>query len=295
MKNQWKKLLELSFTVHTFEDLKLDSFKEILANLGWNFIKVIKLEKSWFVLTIEDKETMNMLNWEDLGMWVKDFARSSLEDLVVPRITWLSVVGLPFIVASEWVIEALVGSVGSVLGVVTNNSEVDKFPNISVCLSTKNVDFIEIDRNLRIQNKVFKVVLKEIAKEKPLYYSHHLVGENAKVDHWLDSTSFSDDDQLTGLLENEDVELEQAISMEHMVPDEELQINPDAREVLSRDKRLENWCSNNPVLVECEGEEHSSPARGSCKHSKVLVNLVGKEREEDIGEEENFDDKATNK
>lgn len=66
MENNRKEMMELSFTVHTFEDSKLDSLREILLNLRWNFIKVTKLGESSFLLTVEDAEMLDMLNSDDL-------------------------------------------------------------------------------------------------------------------------------------------------------------------------------------------------------------------------------------
>lgn len=54
MENNWKNPINLSFTVHTFEDLKTDSMKEILFNLGWNFVKVTKIGFSTFMFTVEE-------------------------------------------------------------------------------------------------------------------------------------------------------------------------------------------------------------------------------------------------
>lgn len=195
MEDNWKELVDLSYTTDTFEDLKLDSMKEIFCNIGWNFIKVTKLRKSCFLLTLEDREVRELIIWDDLKLWVKSYSKTSLSDLVVTRIAWLKVIGAPFMIVSKHVWETLVSPVGSLVGVISTSDEITQLPNLNICISTNRGEEIKLSRQINVDGHIFKVSLLE---EHRNFNYHHLMGheqQRNKVNSWIYSTLYSEKDQ----------------------------------------------------------------------------------------------------
>lgn len=69
MEDKWKELMDLSVTVTTFEDLKVDHMREVFFNTGRSFVTVNKIGFASFLVIIVDKEYEKELNWNDVSMW----------------------------------------------------------------------------------------------------------------------------------------------------------------------------------------------------------------------------------
>lgn len=161
---RWLDFLSLSFTVHTIEDLKLDMMEEILLNAGWSFTQVRKLRSSCFLLTFEDPNYIKAINWRDLDLWVAAYSCAKWVDVIVPRVAWLTLVGLPFIVASDEVLDALIRPVGSLVRKVVHIDEETPIPCINICVITTQGENIHLSRKVRIDNQLFFVSTEESLK-----------------------------------------------------------------------------------------------------------------------------------
>lgn len=102
-----------------------------------------------------------MLNWEDTRMWISKYDRTSIEDLVIPRVAWLRVVGLPFIAATKQVLEKLIDTRGSLKGISINLEDSNQIPVTRISLYTKSGELLNFSRTVTLDNKVYKVWFKE--------------------------------------------------------------------------------------------------------------------------------------
>lgn len=237
-------MIELSFTVHTFEDLKSDSMKEILLNIGWNFVKVTKIGNSTFLFTFEERELISMVNWEDTRMWIEQFDKTRMEDLVVPRVAWLKVFGLPFIATTNHVMEGLIGSKGSLQGISSNLVDLNQFLALWISISTKLGEILDFSKKISLDNKVYDVWLKEEVRETGLTISHHEKSRNNRVESWMRSSILQDEASSSKDLENRTEIPDQAILVGNLNLDDDYNVNPDLQVPLFCNNREENWGAN---------------------------------------------------
>lgn len=90
-------------------------------------------------------------------MWISKYDRTSIEDLVIPRVAWLRVVGLPFIAATKQVLEKLIDTRGSLKGISTNLEDSNQIPVTRISLYTKSGELLDFSRTTTLDNKVYKV------------------------------------------------------------------------------------------------------------------------------------------
>lgn len=62
-KEEWKELIDLSFTVITHMELSRDSLAELLKSLEVNFIKLTKLHSKCFMFAFLDQEDVQNMCW----------------------------------------------------------------------------------------------------------------------------------------------------------------------------------------------------------------------------------------
>lgn len=99
MEESWKEEVRLSYIVDTIMDLSEDSFSEVLNNLGYHFIKLVKIDFSQFIFTFLKAGDIYLMVWEDLNIWVKSYAKAQLKDMIQPRLVWIKVFGLLYVVS----------------------------------------------------------------------------------------------------------------------------------------------------------------------------------------------------
>lgn len=254
MENNWINLINLSFTVHTFEDLKTDSVKEILFNLGWNFVKVTKIGFSTFLFTVEELELMNMLNWEDTRMWISNYEKTGVEDLVIPRVACVHVFGLTFIAATKQVLEGLIGSKGTLMGVATDLVDKNQIPITRICIYTKSGELVEFSRMVSLDDRVYKIWFKEIANEVVSLSPQPQNSQNNRIDSWIRSPTLHDVASSTNDLDMRIEESEQVISTEKLNVEEDFNVNPDMQDPPFGSNRMENWGANSQFEIVSEKE-----------------------------------------
>lgn len=162
MEDKWKELMDLSVTGTTFEDLKVDQMREVFFNTGWSFVIVNKIGCASFLVTIEDKEYENEMNWNDVSMWVESHNQTRRSDLIIPRVAWLNISRLPYIVANNQVLESLVSPVGSFKRQVFSNDGECSLPSIKVYVIIRYGKTIKTTRKVRLENQLFMVSINEV-------------------------------------------------------------------------------------------------------------------------------------
>lgn len=191
MEDKWEEMVNLSFTVNTFEDFKLDSFREIIHNIGWNFVKIMKLDKSCFLYTFLEKETMEQVNWKDIDMWVESSTKTVMADLVIPRLAWLNIIGLPYIITTEKVLKPLIGSISKLVYISSDLDTEQLFPVIQVGITTRCVDKIKVSKEVLLENMVFEIMLQEGEKNQVINSGQKEMEIQDSVSSWLDSVDAS--------------------------------------------------------------------------------------------------------
>lgn len=76
MKEEWSKMVNLSFTVETYMDLSADTLSEVLSNLGYHFVKIVKLDVACFLFTFMETEDINLMIWDELNIWIKSYSKT---------------------------------------------------------------------------------------------------------------------------------------------------------------------------------------------------------------------------
>lgn len=161
MENSCKEIVDLNFMVETLMDLNEDSFAEILNSVGYHFIKLVKMDHSRFIFTFFEKEDMDSMEWENLKIWIRS-SKSILSDFVYPRLTWITISGLPFAALAEDVINKVVGSIGNVLSKELNNTKKKATNPPYFCISTIHFEKIQQTRVVNIDNQQFEILIQEL-------------------------------------------------------------------------------------------------------------------------------------
>lgn len=139
MEDHKSKMVEQSFVVETVVDLSEDSFSEILKNLGYQYIKVVKMDSHRFIFSFLKVEDMESIVWEDSNIWIKNHNKANLSDFIQPRLAWVKIYGLPFVANSIENFQTLVGQVGKILLHNTNNVTNKVIHNPCLCISTSHL------------------------------------------------------------------------------------------------------------------------------------------------------------
>lgn len=125
MEESWKESLKNSFTVTTYEDTSAEYLAEILSVHGIQSVQISKIDFSLFLFNFLDLESVTDIVWKELEIWVKTYRKSQLSDLVLPRLTWVTVFGLPAIAVNDSAMQRLLGEDGRVI------SKIDNLKNLS--------------------------------------------------------------------------------------------------------------------------------------------------------------------
>lgn len=90
---------------------------------------------------------------------MKSRSKTSLLDLVAPRVACLNIIGLPFIASNIKVLESLLESMGLILGQVSFIDDDNLASGIKVCVSNKCGETIKVSRKIRLDSQVFLVTM----------------------------------------------------------------------------------------------------------------------------------------
>lgn len=185
-------------------------------------------------------------------MWISNYDKTSMEDLVIPRVSCVHVFGLPFIAATKQVLEGLIGSKGSLMGVTTDLVNKNQIPLTRICIKTKSGELVDFSRMVALDDKEYKVWFKEEANELVSLSSQPQKSQNNRIDSWIRPPTLHDVASSTKDLDMRTEESEQAISMENLNLEEDSNVNPDMQDPPFGNNRTENWGANSQLEMVSE-------------------------------------------
>lgn len=222
-------------------DLSEDSFREILNNLGFHFIKLAKLDFSFFLFTFLEPEDIDSMEWDDLKIWVAEFHRTQLSDLIQPRLAWVKILGLPSIVITDSTVHQIIGSLGKVVNLNAGRKSRKFLNSLVICLSTLLFEKINVDRKVLLEDSCFNILIQEVNNFDPpigrdrnfLNFEDPLPDSNPTTKEFVSESSNVRDENSDNITEGQRIPSNQA--------DENLEEAIDEVEYLNRDDRLQDW------------------------------------------------------
>lgn len=190
-------MIRQSYTVETHMEISTDSFNEILLSLGFQCIKLTKLDKAKFLFTFLEEEDLQHMSWPDVKIWVKAYSKTRLLDLVKPRLAWLSVFGLPFLLTCDEIIEELISPIGKRLFNHNERLTGDHVQETRICISTTKFEKIEIQRKIKVEGQIFPVTIREEEFSHIIKFSENSEKENrglAEAENSSSSCSLHDEE-----------------------------------------------------------------------------------------------------
>lgn len=147
--------------MHTFENFGADYILELLIGQGYSEIEVIKLALSIFQFRFLSQEILVSMEWSSLEMWVRSHRQTTLSDLTIPRLAWISISGLPSLAFRDDILEKALGSEGKLLSRGVSCVKFNQLVCPKICISTTSCEEIRLIRKVQIGEAIFEVLLKE--------------------------------------------------------------------------------------------------------------------------------------
>lgn len=143
------------------QDYAPDSLAELIMMKGYNEIETKKLGVGCFFITFADIQSKNDMDRNSLEIDIVKVRDAEIDDLILPRITWISILGLPICAYSDEVLSMVVSKWGRLVSKGTKFLKENQFINPRICNSTNLMDVIQGHTWVGIYNKKFRVEIKE--------------------------------------------------------------------------------------------------------------------------------------
>lgn len=213
--NPLQKELERSVMVETLEPHAVTDVLNQLDLLGYDNILVKGLSSFKFLLTFMDQLSFDRLDKDLLGLGFLQCKVPNIEDLLVPRTTWIQILGLPILAWNKETLNQLVGKWGKIVSITDKLNNDFFYKNPVVGLSTFCMEEVLEKVTLMVEGKNFKVQMKEIKYDEQFTgISNDYVRENcsdSEEDHpevFEDDTSNATND-CAGEFEKEALNIEE--------------------------------------------------------------------------------------
>ncbi|KAL1826457.1 hypothetical protein ACET3Z_004869 [Daucus carota] len=257
---EWSDMLERSVRMDLVTDYAPDSLMELIFSKGYGDLGVRKRGPNSFLISFPDKQGMDEMDWNALEIEILRISKADIEDLVLPRLAWLNISGLPVCAFSKLCLERILRKWGTLASSSFPTIFHNELSNPKVCLRTPIMEEIKGTLEVSILGKTFSIEINEIRnvvlwKEdtpslgKGVEYSNSSGEPSAKTVVDLEQSSQHPEFVSVGdhCNDNGDRSINSSVGCspdECEVDDSVNYIDPTTEELRFRKNRLENWNRN---------------------------------------------------